>query len=243
MPNIETIASPYGFGQPSDTPDMYGQLAVYFPLLAVAYGEWLQNWTYPANDTRYNMSTLTEMAAWNDAHNSTTGSLGNSTWWYNTVTGQDFYDYAMATNGTLGSAFWTAFGWGRTTAAAAIDGGFAFTTDNGTVLEMDGLLVPSGNTGGSDNACASIPSYAGYPAAGVPIGQNGYSIANSICVYGRKYGEAKLVSVASAMEDLFQWTADPQYYNYKTAAGIWETPFPGYACTEESLDRYACDSA
>lgn len=242
MPNIHTIASPYGFGQPSDVPDMYGQLAVYFPLLAVAYGEWLMNWTYPNGDSRQGMSTLAEMALWNDANNATTGALGNSTWWYNTASGQDFYDSAVATNGTLGSAFWTAFGWGRTTAAAAIDAGYAFATENGTAVELDGLLVPSGNTGGHDNACASIPSYAGYPVAAVPIGQNGYAIGNSLCVYGRKYSEAKLVRVASAMEDLFQWNAEPQFYNYDTAEGPWEAPFPGYTCTEESLDRYACES-
>lgn len=47
------------------------------------------------------------MAAWNDAHNATTGSLGNSTWWYNTQTGQDFYDMAVATNEGLDDAFWT----------------------------------------------------------------------------------------------------------------------------------------
>ena len=188
------------------------------------------------------MSSLTEMAAWNDAHNDTTGALGNGTWWYNTVSGQDFYDNAIATNGTLGDAFWKAFGWGRRTARAAIDAGYAYTLENGTVIELDGLVLPSDYSGGFDNACSSVPSYAGYPIASVPIGQSGYSVPCGFCIYGREYGEAKLVRVASAMEDLFQWSATPQWHNYKTAHGRWETAWPGYACSTESLDRYACDA-
>ncbi|KAH8896637.1 amidase signature enzyme [Thozetella sp. PMI_491] len=239
--NITEIANPYGFGQPSDTPDEYGQLIAYNTLLAVAYGEWLRNWTFPSDDERYGMATLDEMAAWNRKHNDSTGALGNSTWWYNTVSGQDFYDNAIATNGTLGDAFWKAFGWGRRTAQGAIDFGYAYTTENGTVIELDALLLPSEPSGGFDNGCASIPSYAGYPIAAVPIGQSGYSLPCGFCIHGRQYGEARLVRVASAMEDLFKWDAEPQWHNYKTAKGPWDAPWPGYACTTESLDRYACD--
>lgn len=242
VPYLNTIANPYGFGQPSDTPDEYGQLIAYNTLLAVAYGEWLQNWTFPEDDERYNMSSLTEMAAWNDAHNDTTGALGNGTWWYNTISGQDFYDNAIATNGTLGDSFWKAFGWGRRTAQAAIDAGYAYTLENGTVIELDGLVLPSDYSGGFDNACSSVPSYAGYPIASVPIGQSGYSVPCGFCIYGREYGEAKLVRVASAMEDLFRWNAVPQWHNYETAHGRWETAWPGYACSTDSLDRYACES-
>lgn len=80
IPGIQQTANPYGFGQPSDIPDTYDQLSVYTALLAVAYAEWLGNWTFPEDDERYGMSTLAQTAAWNDAHNDTTGSLGNSTW-------------------------------------------------------------------------------------------------------------------------------------------------------------------
>ncbi|KAE9566929.1 hypothetical protein CGMCC3_g16923 [Colletotrichum fructicola] len=241
IPNIENVANKYGFGQPADVPEEYGQLIAYNTLLAVAYGEFLQNWTFLESDERHGMSSLAEMAAWNDAHNDTTGALGNSTWWYNTVSGQDFYDNAIATNGTMGDEFWKAFGWGRRTAREVIDGGHAYILDNGTVIELDGLLVPNDPSGGHDNACASIPSYAGYPVASVPIGQSGYGAAFGICIYGRQYSEARLIRVASAMEDLFRWTSTPEYHNYETAEGPWDAPWPGYVCSEESLERYACD--
>lgn len=234
--------NPYGFGQPADTPEEYGQLTVYNVLLAVAYGEWLQNWTFPAEDERHGMSSLEEMAKWNIAHNDTTGALGNTTWWFNTESGQDFYDNAIATNGTQGDVFWKAFNWGRQTARSVIDGGHAYVTENGTVVELDGLLVPNSAAGGQDNACASIPSYAGYPIASVPIGQSGYSVPTGICIYGRQYSEAKLVRVASAMEDLFQWNAKPKFHNWETAEGPWEAAWPGYTCSTASLDRYACDA-
>lgn len=187
------------------------------------------------------MTSLADMAAWNAAHNSTTGALGDSIWWYNTESGQDFYESAIATNGTMGDAFWTAFGWGRRTAQEAIDGGHAYVLpNNGTVVQLDGLLVPGDMSGGHDNACASIPSYAGYPVATVPIGQSGYSVPSGICIFGREYGEAKLVRVASAMEDLFRWKGTPRYYNVE-AEGRWEAAWPGYTCSDESLDRYACE--
>ncbi|KAJ0341875.1 hypothetical protein KNSL1_010923 [Colletotrichum chrysophilum] len=241
IPNIENVANKYGFGQPADVPEEYGQLVAYNTLLAVAYGEFLQNWTFPESDERHGMSSLAEMAAWNDAHNDTTGALGNSTWWYNTVSGQDFYDNAIATNGTMGDEFWKAFGWGRRTAREVIDGGHAYILDNGTVIELDGLLVPNDPSGGHDNACASIPSYAGYPVASVPIGQSGYGTAFGFCIYGRQYSEARLIRVASAMEDLFRWTSTLEYHNYETAERPWDAPWPGYVCSEESLERYACD--
>ncbi|KAK7408461.1 hypothetical protein QQX98_009388 [Neonectria punicea] len=241
IPNVKTIANPYGFGQPADTPEEYGQLITYNTLLAVAYGEWLQNWKFPKRDERHGMKSLAEMAAWNDAHNSSTGALGNSTWWFNTISGQDFYDNAIATNGTLGDVFWKAFNWGRRTAREAIDGGHAYVLKNGTVIELDALIVPNDNGGGGDSACASIPSYAGYPVASVPVGQNGFDVPCGMCIYGRQWSEATLIRVASAVDDLFQWSAKPKWHNYKTAKGPWEEKWPGYACSHESLDRYACE--
>lgn len=243
LPYFPEIASPYGFGQPADTQEEYGQLISYNTLLAVAYGEWLQKWTFPEDDERYGMSSLAQMAEWNDAHNDTTGALGNSTWWFNTESGQDFYDMAIATNGTLGDVFWKAFGWGRRTARLAIDTAHAHVEEDGSVTELDALIVPSGASGGADNGCASIPSYAGYPIAAVPVGQSGYGVPSALCIYGREWSEAKLVRVASAMEDLFQWNERPQWHNWKTAEGPWDEPWPGYACTTESLDRYACDDS
>ncbi|KPM39198.1 hypothetical protein AK830_g7333 [Neonectria ditissima] len=241
IPNVKTIANPYGFGQPDDIPEEYGQLITYNTLLAVGYGEWLQNWTFHKTDERHGMKSLAEMAAWNDAHNSSTGALGNSTWWFNTASGQDFYDNAIATNGTMGDVFWKAFNWGRRTAREAIDGGHAYVLANGTVIELDALIVPNDNGGGGDSACASIPSYAGYPVASVPIGQNGFDVPCGMCIYGRQWSEATLIRVASAMDDLFQWSAKPKWHNYKTAKGPWEAKWPGYACSHESLDRYACE--
>ncbi|KAL4935299.1 amidase signature domain-containing protein [Aspergillus oleicola] len=110
-----------------------------------------------------------EMATWNDAHDVTTGFLGNGTL-VGPQTGQNFYDKSVTTNGTMGSEFWTAFGWGRFKARQTIDSSYACTLENGTVIEFDGLLVPNGRGGGYDNACASVPSYTGYPIAAVLTG-------------------------------------------------------------------------
>jgi amidase len=48
------------------------------------------------------------------------------------------------------------------------------------------------------------------------------------------------------MEDLFKWNTTPLYWNYEVGqdrdyAKI-DDHYPGYACTEESLQRYACDA-
>ena len=209
------------------------------------YASWLQNWTFPEGDERRGMSTLKQMVDWNNANNETTGALGNNSIWRNPTSGQDFYDMAVATNGTLGEAFWAAFGWGRLRSRSAIDGGLVHITEDGTAIAMDGLLIPNGDSGGFDNPCASIPSYAGYPVASVPIGQDGYSVPYGLCVYGTHFAEAKLIKVASAMEDLFQWNSKPLYFNYEVAAeqpnALKKAPYPGFACSEESLAAYSCE--
>ncbi|KAF7538142.1 hypothetical protein G7054_g3176 [Neopestalotiopsis clavispora] len=234
------LASAYGAGQASSVPAEFQHSIAFSTLLAVGYGEWLQNWTFADGDERQGMRSLAEMAAWNDAHNGTTGALGNNTWWWDTTSGQSFYDAGVATNGSMDSTFWTAFGWGRFTARQAIDQAHAWVLENGTVVELDGLLVPNGRAGGYSSACAPMPSYAGYPIASVPIGLDGYSTPYAMGIYGRQYGEAKLVQVASAMEDLFGWNESPEWYNAETAQGPWDAPWPGYTCSTASLDRHQC---
>jgi amidase len=187
------------------------------------------------------MSSLAEVVEWNRVHNDTTGALGNNTWWSNVTSGQNFYEDGVSTNGTLGPAFWQSFGWGRFTARQAIDNAHAYTFDNGTIVALDGLLVPNGRDGGQGDACAAVPSYAGYPAAQVPIGLDGYSTPYGLCIYGQQYGEAKLVRVASAMEDLFRWNVKPQWFNYATAKGRKDSSWPGYTCSKSSLDRFSCE--
>lgn len=67
------IANPYGFGQ---APIVYegtaphDGLRTFYALLAVGYGEWLKDWTFPEGDERNAFKTLDDMAKWNDAHNS-----------------------------------------------------------------------------------------------------------------------------------------------------------------------------
>lgn len=142
----------------------------------------------------------------------------------------------------LDDAFWTTFNWGRRVARGAIDGGHAYVRKgDGVVVELDALLVPNDDVGGGSQACASIPSYAGYPVAAVPVGQTVYGVPFGLCVWGREWSEAGLVRVASAMEDLFRWEDVPRWHNYETAEGIWEATWPGYACSTDSLDSYACE--
>ncbi|KDN68537.1 hypothetical protein CSUB01_12472, partial [Colletotrichum sublineola] len=225
---LSQIVSPYGAGHPSELAPEFNHAIAFNTLLAVGYSEWLQNWTFPEGDERHGMSSLAQMAEWNDAHNATTGALGNNTWWWDPKTGQSFYDAGVATNGTLGTAFWTSFGWGRFTARQAIDNMYSYVGEDGTIIEMDGVLMPNGRDGNRGNACAPLPSYAGYPIAAVPTGADGYATPYGLCIYGKQWGEAKLVRVASALEDLFQWNEKPQYFNYDTAEGPWDAPYPGY---------------
>jgi len=187
------------------------------------------------------MRSLTEMIEWNRANNGTTGALGNNTWWWNATTGQSFYENGAATNGSMGKDFWAAFGQVRTTSRHAIDTAHAYVAENGSIVELDGLLVPNGRAGNKGNSCAPVPSYAGFPVATVPIGTDGYSTPFGICIYGRQYGEAKLVKVASAIEDLFQWNEPPRWWNYDTAKGPWDLAYPGYVCSISSLNRGRCD--
>lgn len=183
------------------------------------------------------------MAQWKLANNATTGALGNNTWWFDPVGGQSFYDAGAATNGTMDTAFWTAFGWGRFMARQAIDSAHFHTLSNGTLVELDGVLVPNGRDGTGGDACAAVPSFAGYPIASVAVGLDGFSTPFGLCIYGRQFGEAKLVKVASAMEDLFGWAEKPRWFNYDTAKGPGDASWPGFTCSSESLDRGACERA
>ena len=80
---------------------------------------------------------------------------------------------------------------------------------------------------------------ANYAAANA--GLDAWSTPFGMCVYGKQYGEAQLVKVASAMEDLFQWNEKPGWFNYKTAKGPWDETWPGYTCSEDSLEHYSCE--
>ncbi|KAK8072768.1 hypothetical protein PG996_006116 [Apiospora saccharicola] len=239
---LRPLANQYGAGQHTSVPAAYQHSIAFATLLAAGYAEWLQSWLFPESDDRHGtITSIADITSWNRAHNATTGALGNGTWWWDTKTGQSFYDAAVATNGTLGSAFWTAFGWGRTTARQAIDQAHVYVSDNGTVIELDGLLVPNGRAGGYSSACAPMPSYAGYPIASVPIGLDGFSTPFALGIYGRQFGEAQLVRVASAMEDLFQWRETPQWHNAETRQDRpWDASWPGYTCSKESLTRFEC---
>lgn len=84
------------------------------------------------------MSTLADVADWNRRNNATTGALGNSTYWFNKITGQNYFDDAAATNGTLDTGYWYALEWRRSRARNAIEGGLIHTMENGTVIELDG---------------------------------------------------------------------------------------------------------
>jgi amidase len=154
------------------------------------------------------MMNLKQMVAWNIANNATTGASGNNTGWFDPMLGgQSFYGAGIASNGTLDTAFWTAFGWGRLTARQAIGSAHFYTRPHGTVVELDGVLH-NGRDGTGANACAAAPSYAGYPIASVIVGLDGFSTSFGICVYGQQSGGARLVRIASAMEDLFRWSEE-----------------------------------
>lgn len=85
-----------------------------------------------------NYSTLADVSRWNREHNSTTEGLGNGTYFFNTKTGQDYFDAAVATNGTRNETYWTALYWRQTRARAAIDLGMLHIKEDGEIVELDG---------------------------------------------------------------------------------------------------------
>lgn len=156
---IEDFVNIYGFGQNSDvysTETTHDGLIAFYNLLAVGYKEWLEDWTFPPGDERVNFTSLENMRDWNRAHNNITGALGNNTWWYNTVSGQDFYDSAVASEGSLNDTFWTAMDYTRRNARSIIDRGYAYVTEDGEVVELDALVIPSQNAGACFPASCSM---------------------------------------------------------------------------------------
>ncbi|KAK7994278.1 amidase signature enzyme [Apiospora marii] len=212
------LANEYGAGQRTSVPPERQHSIAFAHLLAAGYAEWLRSWRFPEGDARHGtLKSIADVTAWNRAHNATTGAIGNGVWWWDVETGQSFYDAAAATNGTLGSNFWTAFGGdGRRRGRPSTRPTFI-------------------------SACAPLPSYAGYPIASVPIGLDGFSTPFALGIYGRQFGEAKLVRVASAMEDLFRWHETPRWHNVEARQDRpWDASWPGYTCSKESLARFEC---
>ena len=83
-------------------------------------------------------------------------------------------------------------------------------TINGTIIALNGYLVPSDDSAPGFQLAARI----GYPIISVPVVIDVYDMPFGICVGGRPtaWSEAKLVELASAMEDAIQVRALPKYY-------------------------------
>ena len=104
-----------------------------------------------------------------------------------------------------------------------------------------GCWCPTGGRAGTAARARPCRRTRGTPVASVPVGLDGFATPFALGLYGRQFGEAKLVRVASAMEDLFRWRETPRWHNAETRQDRpWDAPWPGYTCSRESLARFEC---
>lgn len=152
-----------------------------------------------------NYSTLADVTRWNWEHNSTTEGLGNGAYFFNTKTGQDYFDAAVATTGLVTRRTGLLFA-GAKLVPALPSTSACFTSRKMARLSSSTgkyfsnhlhrlanlkprrrLLVPNVSGGGAAASCASVPTYAGYLAISIPEGQNGWQVPSGMCIYGRRW--------------------------------------------------------
>ncbi|SCU86990.1 LANO_0C09758g1_1 [Lachancea nothofagi CBS 11611] len=128
------------------------------------------------------------------------------------ASGQDSFLDSLAWAGEKNETYWNAVDFvQRTSRKEGIDSALNYTdSETGENFQLDGLLVPSGNSITYQQAAK-----AGYPMITLPAG---VKAAN-----GRPFGlgimqsawqEPQLIRYGSAIEDLLQYKCKPQYFEY-----------------------------
>lgn len=55
------------------------------------------------------------------------------------------------------------------------------------------------------------------------MGLNGFNVPAAMGIWGKAFSEGKLIQAASALEAIWGWKEEPQYYNVDTPEARWET--------------------
>lgn len=162
---------------------------------------------YLAELENTNMKTLEDIIAFNIQYTGVEGGIPGTVAGF--ASGQDGFLESAVTKGDMNSSYYECNEYlNRVSRAEGIDAALAYTYPNGTTIQLDGLLVPSGS--GSTN----LPAIAGYPMVTVPVGQNAHSVPVGIALIGTAWSEPTLIKYGSAIDDLIRRRTLPKFIEW-----------------------------
>jgi amidase len=162
---------------------------------------------YLAELENTNMKTLEDIIAFNIQYTGVEGGIPGTVAGF--ASGQDGFLESAVTKGDMNSSCYECNEYlNRVSRAEGIDAALAYTYPNGTTIQLDGLLVPSGS--GSTN----LPAIAGYPMVTVPVGQNAHSVPVGIALIGTAWSEPTLIKYGSAIDDLIRRRTLPKFIEW-----------------------------
>lgn len=118
--------------------------------------------------------------------------------------------------------------WRHELSKTGIDTALTHIDENGTLVRLDGLLVPMAGAAEFDSPSSGIPAAAHYPAVTLPIGQDPWQLPFGLGIWGTAFSEAKLIRYGSAIDDLIHWRGKPVFYNYNTTLIPFDPRWPGF---------------
>jgi len=162
---------------------------------------------YLAELQNTNVRSIEDIIAFNIQYTGTEGGIPGSTPGFKS--GQDAFLDSAATKGEMNSSYYECIEYLNTVSRVeGIDAALSHTYPNGTTVQLDALLVPSG--AGSTN----LPAMAGYPMVTMPIGSNAHSVPVGIALIGTAWSEPALIKYGSAVNDLVQRRQKPKFIEW-----------------------------
>ena len=154
-----------------------------------------------------NVKSIEDIIAFNIQYTGVEGGIPGTVAGFKS--GQDAFLDSAATKGAMNSSYYECIEYlNNVSRTEGIDAALAYTYPNGTTIQLDALLTPSG--GGATN----LPAMAGYPMVTIPIGQNAYSVPVGISLIGTAWSEPTLIKYGSALDDLIQGRKKPAFIEW-----------------------------
>ncbi|SCW00929.1 LAFE_0D01266g1_1 [Lachancea fermentati] len=127
------------------------------------------------------------------------------------ASGQDAFLDSLAWGGVKNETYWQAVEYvARTSRDEGIDSALNYTDPTtGENIQLDGLLVPSGLSITYQQAAK-----AGYPMITLPVGVLGNGRPFGLGIMQSAWQEPQLIKYGSAIEDLLNYKAKPQFLDY-----------------------------
>ncbi|CAI4212090.1 unnamed protein product [Parascedosporium putredinis] len=162
---------------------------------------------YLAELENTNIRSIEDIIAYNYEYNSIEGGIPGTLAGFKS--GQDGFLSSAATKGEMNSSYWENEAYLNTISREeGIDAALSYTSDNGTTIKIDALLVPS--AGGATN----MPAIAGYPMVTMPVGHNAHSVPVGISLIGTAWSEPTLIKYGSAIDDLIRGRETPRFIEW-----------------------------